>query len=224
MALPSKIFHSNGFDEYKSAQALWNALSEKLEGNSDLKEGKKELLQRQFDVINYFPGETLDAQVTRLNLLLSKMRKMGIDVNESQKVKKLYDSLPPTWSTPCMMIKRIGDGLTGMTLNKFVASLQSYELDAKKRETNAGMLSENAGSALYASVTNSTNASHAGYTPYVQGLTNVAGATPQTVQVAAPSQPSTVQSTPSGNLTPMTFQREDLEQINPDDLEEMDLH
>ncbi|KAI3773781.1 hypothetical protein L1987_48313 [Smallanthus sonchifolius] len=44
MALPADIM--NMFEEYKTAQTLWQLLCDFYEGNSDLKEGKKDMLQK----------------------------------------------------------------------------------------------------------------------------------------------------------------------------------
>ena len=61
MALSPDI--AQGFREYTSAKALWEALIEVYEGNEDMKESRQDMLRQKFNMFNYIPGETLEAQL-----------------------------------------------------------------------------------------------------------------------------------------------------------------
>ena len=71
MTLSPNIAQS--FREYTSAKALWEALIEVYEGNEDMKESRQDMLRQKFNMFNYVPGETLEAQLQRFTTLTTEM-------------------------------------------------------------------------------------------------------------------------------------------------------
>mgnify|MGYP001554119727 CR=1 FL=1 len=69
MALSPDI--AQGFREYTSAKALWEALIEVYEGNEDMKESRQDMLRQKFNMFNYIPGETLEAQLQRFTAVIT---------------------------------------------------------------------------------------------------------------------------------------------------------
>ena len=59
MALSPEI--AQGFREYTSAKALWEALIEVYEGNEDMRESRQDMLRQKFNMFNYILGESLEA-------------------------------------------------------------------------------------------------------------------------------------------------------------------
>jgi hypothetical protein len=53
IAITTPIYNAYGLDKFKSAKGLWDAMCNLFEGNEDLKEGRKDLVQRQFDMFNH---------------------------------------------------------------------------------------------------------------------------------------------------------------------------
>jgi hypothetical protein len=122
-----------------------------FEGNEEWKEGRKDMVHRKFDMFNHIHGETVTAKIARFNGLVNQPRKLGAYLSDEVLVKKLYDSLPSSWSIQCMTIKRLHD-LKRIIFDEFVGIVESYELDAKKREITASGLAENwVASALFSS-------------------------------------------------------------------------
>ena len=76
MALSPDI--AQGFREYTSAKALWEALIEVYEGNEDMKESTQDMLRQKFNMFNYILGETLEAQLQRFTALTTDMNISGI--------------------------------------------------------------------------------------------------------------------------------------------------
>lgn len=60
MALSPQI--AQGFIEYTSAKALWEALIEVYEGNEDMKQSRQDMPRQKFNMFNYILGESLEAQ------------------------------------------------------------------------------------------------------------------------------------------------------------------
>ena len=61
MSLSPEI--AQGFCEYDSAKALWEALIEVYEGNEDMKQSRQDMLRQKFNMFNHILGESLEAQL-----------------------------------------------------------------------------------------------------------------------------------------------------------------
>ncbi|KAM0057436.1 putative transcription factor interactor and regulator CCHC(Zn) family [Helianthus debilis subsp. tardiflorus] len=235
----------NMFEEHRTANALWNALIEYYEGNEELIESKRDMVQKQYDMFCGVRGESLSDHISRFLNMMTKMKKAGNPVTNRAAIKKLLDSLPKEWSLQCMMIKK--DFLNNpnpVTLSDLINTLRAFEMDVNKREMNT-----------------------VGYPPKAtqpsSGLKNVAflasgGITPQTSDLIYANASASASKAPqlaektitvdtqalkvstenvalfntflssyealmSGELKKEMFTAEDMYQVDPDDMEEMDL-
>ncbi|KAI3717452.1 hypothetical protein L1987_69082 [Smallanthus sonchifolius] len=134
LALPIELYLN--FEQHETTQGLWNALCLRFEGNAALQESRTDLLLKQYNMFSYKKNETLSEQVTRFITMINRLRKMGVKFEEYDLGKKLLDSFPDCWSIPCMLIKNTTPDLKSKTLDDIICLLESYELDAKKRELN----------------------------------------------------------------------------------------
>ena len=82
MALSPQI--AQGFSEYTSANALWEALIEVYEGNEYMKESRQDMLRQKFNMFNYVLREILADQLQRFTTLTTKMSSAGIFVSKSE--------------------------------------------------------------------------------------------------------------------------------------------
>ncbi|KAL7582760.1 hypothetical protein Lser_V15G45484 [Lactuca serriola] len=132
---------AQGFREYTSAKALWEALIEK------------------FNMFNYIPRETLEAQLQRFTTLTTEMNISGIFLTKSEINKKLLNALPKSWDINVAVIKKTKD-LTRLTLDETMAIIKACDIDDKQREinhvnsystTNLGISSNNALSSIISS-------------------------------------------------------------------------
>ncbi|XP_021979799.1 uncharacterized protein LOC110875915 [Helianthus annuus] len=127
----------NMFEEHRTANAHWNALSEYYEGNEELIESKRDMVQKQYDMFCGVRGESLSDHISRFLNMMTKMKKAGNPVTNRAAIKKLLDSLPKEWSLQCMMIKK--DFLNNpnpVTLSDLINTLRAFEMDVNKREMN----------------------------------------------------------------------------------------
>jgi uncharacterized membrane protein YgcG len=63
-------------------------------------------------------------------------------ISDEVLVKKMFDSLPSSWSVQCMTIKKLHD-LKRIGYDEFIGVLEAYELDAKKRDISTKCTDEN---------------------------------------------------------------------------------
>ena len=70
-ALTTDILHQ--FEQYRTTKQLWDALAERFQANEQLKNSKKQLLRKEFDMFMHFKNETLDQIISRFCHLLATM-------------------------------------------------------------------------------------------------------------------------------------------------------
>ena len=126
---------AQGFREYTSAKALWEALIEVYEGNEDMKQSRQDMLRQKFNMFNYVLGETLENQLQRFITLTTEMSSVGMMVTRSEINKKLLNSLPKSWDMNVSMIKKTKD-LNRLSLAETRTIIKACDLDDKQREIN----------------------------------------------------------------------------------------
>ncbi|KAI3754818.1 hypothetical protein L1987_54609 [Smallanthus sonchifolius] len=182
-------------------------------------------------MFSYKKNETLSEQVTRFTTMLNRLRKMGVKFDEYDLGKKLLDSLPDCWSIPCMLIKNTTPDLKNKTLDDTICLLESYELDVKKRELNNQDKQNNSGSTNAALFSGSSEGSSGtksekrkGCCEHSSGEKVKSSGQILEDQIALfGAFMSSYDALVIGNLQPAMHDVEDLVQINPDDLEYMNL-
>ncbi|KAJ0716479.1 putative transcription factor interactor and regulator CCHC(Zn) family [Helianthus annuus] len=244
MALSTDDCHM--FEEYRTANELWLALIEYYEGNEMLIESKGDMVQKQYDMFCGIRGESRSDHISRFLNMMTKMKKAGNPVTNRAAIKKLLDSLSKEWSLQCMMIKKdFLDNPNPVTLSDLINTLRAFEMDVNKREMNtagytpksaqttAGLknvaLLASGGVSQQDSNTTYFNASaSASKAPQSSEKTVVVGDT-QALKVSTENVAlfnmflSSYEALMSGELKKEMFTAEDMYQVDPDDMEEMDL-
>ncbi|KAI3784168.1 hypothetical protein L1987_43262 [Smallanthus sonchifolius] len=232
LALPNKLYLN--FEQHETAQGLWNALCMRFEGNVALQESRTDLLLKQYNMFNYNKNASMSEQVTRYTTMINRLRKMGVRIEEYDVCKKLLDSLPVSWSIPCTLIKNTTPYLKSKTLDDIICLLESYELEAKKRELNNHDKSYNTSSSYATLFSGSGEGSSSGSkadkgkgccgSEHSAGeKSKVTGQIPEDHIALFGAFMSSYDAFVTGKLQSTVLDAEDLVQINPDDLEYMDL-
>ncbi|KAF5794722.1 putative transcription factor interactor and regulator CCHC(Zn) family [Helianthus annuus] len=235
----------NMFEEHRTANALWNALIEYYEGNEELIESKRDMVQKQYDMFCGVRGESLSDHISRFLNMMTKMKKAGNPVTNRAAIKKLLDSLPKEWSLQCMMIKKeFLNNPNPVTLSDLINTLRAFEMDVNKREMNTAGYQPKA-TQPSAGLKNVAFLASGGITPQASDLIYAnasasASKAPQIVEktITVDTQAlkvstenvalfntflSSYEALMSGELRKEMFTAEDMYQVDPDDMEEMDL-
>ncbi|KAF5814675.1 putative transcription factor interactor and regulator CCHC(Zn) family [Helianthus annuus] len=235
----------NMFEEHRTANALWYALIEYYEGNEELIESKRDMVQKQYDMFCGVRGESLSDHISRFLNMMTKMKKAGNPVTNRAAIKKLLDSLPKEWSLQCMMIKK--DFLNNpnpVTLSDLINTLRAFEMDVNKREMNTAGYPPKS-TQTTAGLKNVAFLASGGITPPASDIIYAnasasASKAPQLVEKTIPVDTqalkvstenvalfntflSSYEALMSGELKKEMFTAEDMYQVDPDDMEEMDL-
>ncbi|GKA77887.1 hypothetical protein Tco_0784424 [Tanacetum coccineum] len=181
------------FHSYKDAKLLMEAIEKRYGGNKESKKVQRTLLKQQYENFTGSSSETMDQTFDRLQKLISQLEIQGEVITQEDMNLKLLRSLPSEWKTHAL-IWRNKEEIETISLDDLYNNLKIYELEL----AGSSSTSQNPQNVAFVS-SNSTNNNSS---------TNEADNTAYGVT----SQPNSPQ-----------LAREDLEQMDPDDLEEMDL-
>nr|GEW02979.1 hypothetical protein [Tanacetum cinerariifolium] len=95
LALPDE--HQLCFSKYKTAQELWAAILKTFGGNEATKKTKKNLLKQQYGNFNAKGSKTLEQIFNRLQVIVSHLEFMDIEIEKDYMNQKFLTSLAPEW-------------------------------------------------------------------------------------------------------------------------------
>ncbi|GJZ96523.1 ribonuclease H-like domain-containing protein, partial [Tanacetum coccineum] len=215
MTLPNKDqlkVHS-----YKDAKLLMEAIEKRYGGNKESKKVQRTLLKQQYENFTGLSSKIMDQTFDRLQKLISQLEIQGEVITQEDMNLKLLRSLSSKWKAHAL-IWRNKHEIETISLDDLYNNLKIYEPEI----SGSSSTSQNPQNVAFVS-SNSTNSNSS---------TNEADNTAYGVSAAH------TQSNPASgdNLSDAVIcaflasqpnspqlAQEDLEQINPDDLEEMDL-
>ncbi|KAL4556408.1 hypothetical protein LXL04_039059 [Taraxacum kok-saghyz] len=222
MALTPDI--AQGFREYTDAKSLWKALIAVYEGNDDMRQSRQDLLRQKFNMFNHILGESLENQLQRFTTLTTEISTAGILLPKSEVNKKLLNSLHEKWDMNVFVIKKTSN-LNTMTLAETLAVIKAFDMDITQREINrAGYNAGRSSNSAFATQP-SMVASSPSYAPVAQvysaGSNSSVPAT-HTEENLGIMAGNCYKAVVNGKLSPPVLMSE-LDQIHPDDVEEMDI-
>ncbi|GJW98605.1 ribonuclease H-like domain-containing protein [Tanacetum coccineum] len=194
MTLPNK--DQLKFHSYKDAKLIMEATEKRYGGNKESKKVQRTLLKQQYENFAGSSSETMDQTFDRLQKLISQLEIQGEVITQEDMNLKLLRSLPSEWKTRAL-IWRNKEEIKTISLDDSYNNLKIYEPEL----IGSSSTSQNLQNVAFVS-SNSTNSNN-------NSSTNEAYNTAYGVSAAH------TQSNPTSG--------DNLKQIDPDDLEEMDL-
>ncbi|GKB52795.1 putative ribonuclease H-like domain-containing protein [Tanacetum coccineum] len=217
MGIPNE--HQLKFNSIKDAKKLLEAVEKRFGGNEATKKTQRNLLKQQYENFTAPSSEMLDQTFDRLQKLVSQLELLGEKISQEDVNQKLLRSLSPEWNTHAVVWRNKAN-LDTMSMDDLYNNLKVYEPEVK------GMSSSSSSTQNMAFVSSSNNNTSS---------TNEAVNTAHGVSTAS-TQVNAANSINIDNLSdavicaffasqPNSPQliHEDLQQIHPDDMEEMDL-
>nr|GFB10972.1 hypothetical protein [Tanacetum cinerariifolium] len=95
LSLPDE--HQLRFSKYKTAQELWAAILKTFGGNEATKKTKKNLLKKQYGNFKVEGTETLEQTFNKLQVIVSQMEFMDIEIEHDDLNQKFLTSLALEW-------------------------------------------------------------------------------------------------------------------------------
>ncbi|GKE47972.1 ribonuclease H-like domain-containing protein [Tanacetum coccineum] len=215
MGIPNE--HQLKFNSIKDAKSLLEAIEKRFRGNVATKKTQRNLLKQQYENFSAPSSETLNQTFNRLQKLVSQLEILGENLSQDDVNQKLLRSFSPKWITHAVVWRNKPE-LETMSMDDLYNNLKVYEPEVK----GALGSSTNTQNMAFMSSNNLSNTNKAVNTthrvPTASTQTNAAKSTNvdnlSNVVICSffASQPSSPQ-----------LANEDLQQLHPDDLEEMDL-
>nr|GEX08439.1 retrovirus-related Pol polyprotein from transposon TNT 1-94 [Tanacetum cinerariifolium] len=95
LALPDE--HQLRFSKYKTAEELWAAILKTFGGNEATKKTKKNQLKQQYGNFKAEGKETLEQTFNRLQVIVSHLEFMDVEIEQDDLNQKFLNSLAPEW-------------------------------------------------------------------------------------------------------------------------------
>ncbi|GJZ02675.1 ribonuclease H-like domain-containing protein [Tanacetum coccineum] len=217
MALPNKDqlkFHS-----YKDVKLLMEAIDKRYGGNKESKKVQRTLLKQKYENFIGSSSETIDQTFDRLQKLISQLEIQGEVITQEDINLKLLRSLPSERKTHAL-IWRNKEEIETISLDELYNNLKIYEHEltgssnTSQNPQNVAFVSSNSTNSNCNSSTNEADNTAYGVSAAHTQCNPTSGDNLSDAMICSflASQPNSPQ-----------LAREDLEQTDPDDLEEMDL-
>ncbi|GKA97267.1 hypothetical protein Tco_0825161 [Tanacetum coccineum] len=182
------------FHSYQDAKLHMEAIEKRYGGNKESKKAQKTLLKQQYENFSALSSETMDQTFDRLQKLISQLEIERETIEQEDMNLKLLRSLPFEWKTHALIWRNKAE-IETISLDELYNNLKIYE-----PELSGSSSSNNTAYGVSAAQGNSVNSTYPG-NPSDAMICSFLANQPNSPQLA----------------------QEDLEQIDPDDLEEMDL-
>ncbi|GJR98080.1 ribonuclease H-like domain-containing protein [Tanacetum coccineum] len=217
--------HQLKFNSIKDAKLLMKAVEKRFGGNATTKKTQRNLFKQHYENFTAPSSEMLDQTFDRLQKLMSQLELLGETVSQEDVNQKLLRSLSPEWNTHAVVWRNKAE-LETMSMDDLYNNLKVYEPKVKEMSSS----SSSTQNMVFVSSSNNNNSSTNGAVSNAQVVNTANGVSTANTQV------NTANSSNVDNLSdaviyallasqPNSSQlvTGDLQQIHPDDIEEMDL-
>nr|GEX12008.1 hypothetical protein [Tanacetum cinerariifolium] len=207
--------HQLRFSKYKTAQELWAAILKTFGGNEATKKTKKNLLKQQYGNFKAEGSETLEQTFNRLQVIVSQLEFMGIEIKKDDLNQKFLTSLAPEWLMHTIVWRNRSD-LDTISLDDLYNHLKVYE---SKVQNKSELNSQNM---AFISSAKHSSGNEDVYTASVSTASTNASPTSANIGAASISQETACAYIASqSNGSQIKFK--DINQIDEDDMEEIDI-
>nr|GEW18333.1 hypothetical protein [Tanacetum cinerariifolium] len=133
LSLPDE--HQLRFSKFKTAKELWAAILKTFGGNAATKKRKKNLLKQQYGNFKAKGSETLEQMFNRLQVLVSQLQFMEVEVEKDDLNQKFLTSLAPEWLMHTI-VWRNRNNLDTMSLDDLYNHLKVYEAEVQNKSNS----------------------------------------------------------------------------------------
>ncbi|KAG6756940.1 hypothetical protein POTOM_037239 [Populus tomentosa] len=118
--------------EKQTAKEAWDALREMRIGEDHVKKARVQVLKRQLYKVHMQDSETVNEYSMRLTALVGEIRSLGVKLEESEVVEKLFSSVPDRFIQIIGTIEQFGNVDT-MSVSEAIGRLRTFEEGLKGR-------------------------------------------------------------------------------------------
>ncbi|GJY80166.1 hypothetical protein Tco_0492917 [Tanacetum coccineum] len=215
MALPNE--HQLKFNSYKDTKTIMQAIESRFRGNIATKKTQKNLLKQQYENFAASSTEVIEQTYERLQKLISQLEMHGEVISQEDINQKFLRRLSQEWAMHTIVWRNKPE-IETLSLDDLFNNLKAYESEVKGTSSsttnshNVAFLSSSSTNSATRTVNTAKCVNTVSTQDDVDGSTTAENLSNAMIYSFFASQPSIPQ-----------LDNEDLQQIDPDDLEEMDL-
>ncbi|KAI3701699.1 hypothetical protein L6452_26963 [Arctium lappa] len=202
LTIPNEYQHQ--FHHCTDAQILWNALEKRFAGTKSTKRNLRDILKQQYENFTSSKNESMTQTFDRFNKLIGELATVGVQMEQDGVNRKFLRSLGDEWTMYTISFRQ-NDMLEEKELDDLYNDLRVFESEVEVKKKPTGYVHN---AALLSTSTDST-------------------ANPEPVNAASGvNQEKGNESVFEAFLSShgnSSLINDDLEQLHPDDLEEMDI-
>ena len=109
-----------------TAKEAWEAIRAMRVGSDRVRKGKVQQLKKEFEMISFRDGESVDDFALRLTNLVTNLATLGAPIDETQVVEKFLRVVPPRLSQIALAIETLLD-TSEMSLEEVTGRLKAAE-------------------------------------------------------------------------------------------------
>ncbi|KAJ9535421.1 hypothetical protein OSB04_un001464 [Centaurea solstitialis] len=206
-AIPNEYQHQ--FKNCENAKVLWQALERRFAGSKSTKRNQKAILRQQYENFMSTRNETMTQTFDRYNKLIGELVTVGVKIDNDDINRKFLRSLGEEWTMYTVSLRQSED-LEDKELDDLYNDLRVFEAEVEAKRKPIGYSHNTALLSNESSQFNDSNSHNSGAGESFNAAKPNSGVD-QTLEAFLASHVKT------------SLINEDLEQISPDDLEEMDI-
>ncbi|KAJ9559788.1 hypothetical protein OSB04_004948 [Centaurea solstitialis] len=206
-AIPNEYQHQ--FMNCENAKVLWQALERRFAGSKSTKRNQKAILRQQYENFMSTKNETMTQTFDRYNKLIGELVTVGVKIDNDDINRKFLRSLGEEWTMYTVSLRQSED-LEDKELDDLYNDLRVFEAEVEAKRKPIGYSHNTALLSNESSQFNDSNSHNSGASESFNAAKPNSGVD-QTLEAFLASHVKT------------SLINEDLEQISPDDLEEMDI-
>ncbi|KAK6151719.1 hypothetical protein DH2020_014354 [Rehmannia glutinosa] len=119
----------------RSAHEVWEKLETIYEGTKKVKQARKTMLVKDFENFNMHDGESISKMVERLDNIVNPLVALGKVISEEDKVTKVLNALPGSWSEKVTAITE-AQNLETLKFDELIGNLLIYEVYLKEKKNS----------------------------------------------------------------------------------------
>ncbi|KAI3757462.1 hypothetical protein L6452_04999 [Arctium lappa] len=202
LAIPNEYQHQ--FCNCTDARMLWNALDKRFSGTKSTKRNQKAILKQQYENFMSTKNESMTQTFDRFNKLIGELATVGVQIDQDDVNRNFLRSLGDEWTMYTVSFRQ-NEQLEEKELDDLYNDLRVFESEVEAKKKPSGYVHNAA--LLSASIDSTAN--------------------PESVNAAnGVNQEKSTESVFEAFLSShgnSSLINDDLEQLHPDDLEEMDI-
>ncbi|KAI3771781.1 hypothetical protein L6452_02949 [Arctium lappa] len=202
LAIPNEYQHQ--FCNCTDAQVLWNALEKRFARTKSTKRNQRDVLKQQYENFTSSKNESMTQTFDRFNKLIGELATVGVKMEQDDINKKFLRSLGDEW-TMYTVSYRQSDNLEEKELDDLYNDLRVFETEVESKKKPTGYIHN---AALLSTSTDTTTNPEAVST--ASGVNSEKGT-------------GTIFEAFLSSHSNNSLINDDLDQLHPDDLEEMDI-